>query len=109
MKVNILGATYTIYYRDETQDEYLKTADGYCDKTTKEIVVTKRPSHSELGDWEAYSKKVLRHEIIHAFLIESGLCENFEHHTWGHDETMIDWIAYQFPKILDVYTKVGCL
>lgn len=28
---------------------------------------------------------------------------------WGHEETMIDWIAIQFPKMLKTFEKVGCL
>lgn len=52
----------------------------------------------------------MRHEIIHAFLYESGLAENFEHaNEFGQDETMVDWIAMQFPKILEVYKEAGCL
>lgn len=27
----------------------------------------------------------------------------------GHEETMVDWIANQFPKIADVYEKLGIL
>ena len=54
--------------------------------------------------------KQLRHEIIHAFLSESGLQSNFEHCTkFGHEETMIDWIAVQFPKIYEVYKEVGAI
>ena len=55
-------------------------------------------------------KKQLRHEIIHAFLAESGLQTNFEHcRQFGHDETMVDWIAIQFPKIYKVYKDVGII
>ncbi|EKC80170.1 hypothetical protein LEA_01668, partial [human gut metagenome] len=28
---------------------------------------------------------------------------------WGHEETMIDWIAIQFPKILKTFEEIGCL
>ena len=109
MKVNILGTIYTVFERFPSDDEKLKSCDGYCDKTTKEIVVTKETPDSELGNWGIYRNKILRHEIIHAFLFESGLHENFKHEEWGHDETTVDWIACQFPKILDVYKKVGCI
>ena len=55
-------------------------------------------------------KKQLRHEIIHAFLSESGLDCNFEHlKQFGHEETMVDWIAIQFPKIYEVYKEVGAI
>ena len=109
MKINVLGTEYTIYERTAEEDKTLNTADGYCDKTTKVICVTKKTPDSNLGDWETYRKKVLRHEIIHAFLFESGLHENFEHKQWGHDETFIDWIANQFPKMQKAFEEAGCL
>lgn len=110
MKVNILGTEYTIKECKVDEDNYLNDCDGYCDKSSKTIVVCDRRENSELSDWEWYKKKVMRHEIIHAFLFESGLAENWEHsYKFGHDETVVDWIAMQFPKILEVYRKVGCL
>lgn len=109
MKVNILGTKYAIFEKDRHKDEILKSADGYCDHSTKVIVILKRPPDCEIGDFEEYRKKVLRHEIIHAFLFESGLRENFKHDEWGHDEIFVDWVACQFPKILEVYKKVGCI
>lgn len=32
-----------------------------------------------------------------------------EHSEFRHEETMIDWIAIQFPKMLKVFEEVGCL
>ena len=110
MKVNILGTDYTIEERTVEEDSYLNNCDGYCDKTTKEIVVAKQKTNSDLNDYDVYRKKVMRHEIIHAFLFESGLWECFEHaKQFGHEETMIDWIAVQFPKMQEVFEKAGCL
>lgn len=109
MTVNILGTNYSVYDRSEKEDKYLKDCDGYCDKTTKEIVVKTEGEDCELGDFEVYRKKVLRHEIIHAFLFESGLHENFRHSEFGHDETYVDWIAAQFPKMVQAFREVGAL
>ena len=110
MKVNILGTEYTIEERTDEEDATLKGLDGYCDKTIKLIVITKPTPDCNLGDWEWYRKKIMRHEIIHAFLFESGLHENYEHpNRYGHEETTIDWIAVQFPKMLEVFKEVGCL
>lgn len=108
-KVNILGTEYTIEILSAAEDDYLKRCDGYCDKTTKRIVVKEEDDDSELGNFEVYKKVCLRHEIIHAFLFESGLHQNFKHDTWGHDETMIDWVATQFPKLLKVFEQADCL
>ena len=55
-------------------------------------------------------KETLRHEILHAFLNESGLCSStlcFEG-GWTKNEEMIDWFAIQFPKIAKVYKECGC-
>ncbi len=48
-------------------------------------------------------KRIIRHEIIHAFMFESGLGFNFEHKPFGQDETMIDWFAIQYPKMKIVF------
>lgn len=109
MKVDILGEEWTITVSKAEDDSLLKDYDGYADKTSRKIVIKAKDDDCDLDNFEWYQKKVLRHEIIHAFLYESGLAENFEHHNWGHDETTIDWVAYQFPKMLTVFEKVGCL
>lgn len=109
MKVDILGTEYTIHELSKEEDSYLSRCDGYCDKISKKIVITTKHEDNELDDWEVYRKKVLRHEIIHAFLYESGLHENFKHNEWGHDETFVDWVACQYDKMLAVFQKVGCI
>lgn len=108
--VMVLGTEYKIYARVEEEDERLKTCDGYCDKTNKTIVIVDMDKvESNLGDRDWYSKKVLRHEIVHAFLYESGLHENTSRDTeHGHDEQMVDWIAVQGAKIHKAWQEVGC-
>lgn len=69
----------------------------------------KKAKDCDLKDYSVYQEKVMRHEIIHAFLFESGLSENFTHPEYGHDETYVDWIASQFPKMCEVFKEVGCL
>lgn len=109
--VNILGTEYTIAAKSRDKDERLSDCDGYCDKTSKEIVIVDLENEEyDISDIEWLGKKVLRHEIVHAFLYESGLHENFENHQWGGvDESIVDWIAIQFPKILKAYEEVGAL
>ena len=107
--INILGVEYTIKEQYENDNELLKGCDGYCDWTTKEIVV-EREMVGNLGDMEAYIRKVLRHEIVHAFLIESGLHEcSGETGAWASNETMVDWIARQGEKIYAAWREVGAL
>ena len=110
-KVNILGTEYTIEILKRDKDAFLMEADidGYCDKTTKRIVVRAEDETSELGNYDVYQRTCLRHEIVHAFLFESGLHQNFKHDQWGHDETMVDWIATQFPKMYKAFKEADCL
>lgn len=107
-KIDVLGTAYTIIEASQDEDKLLEKYDGYCDKSTKRIVVVKTPDSNELGDPEWYKKKCIRHEIIHAFLIESGLQENWTHED-GHDETYVDWIAAQFPKLQKAFEEAGAL
>lgn len=88
---------------------------GYCCSYKPLIVMAdlddeEHFSFDDEKEKENYFKASLRHEIIHAFLNESGLKDNFEHaHRMGHEETMVDWIAQQFPKILKVYQQLGVI
>jgi len=112
LKVNILGTEYKILFKTEEEEPFLKTCDGFCDRSRKEIVVAEMQPNPDIYqvdvDW--YKKKVMRHEIIHAFLSESGLEEN-SHNTdaWARNEEMVDWIAMQFPKILKAFKEVDCI
>lgn len=112
MKVNILGTKYKIIDRAEAEDPKLKENDGYCDSSSKEIVLLIYPEDvMNKADLERVRQKVLRHEIIHAFLCESGLEVNTAIYTggWAQNEEMVDWIAIQFPKILKVFKEVDAI
>jgi len=106
LKINVLGTKYELFEKERNQDSNLLKCDGYCDSTTKKIVVIK--SDSEIGNFEPYQKQVKRHEIIHAFLFESGLGADWFHPEFGHDETSVDWFASQYPKIHRAFTEAGC-
>lgn len=56
-------------------------------------------------------KKTLRHEIIHAFLTESGLHGNTYNVDggWAMNEEMVDWFAIQSPKIMRVFEELEVL
>ena len=107
--VHILGERWTVKERSESEDERLKDCDGYCDWTTREIVV-EREVCGNLGDMEKYIRKVTRHEIVHAFLLESGLHECAgEVCSWAANEEMVDWIARQGQKIYAAWKEAGAL
>lgn len=109
MKIDVLGTEYTIQEKAIDEDVLLANSDGYCDKTAHQIVIAAKDDDCDLSDFKAYQRKVLRHELIHAFLFESGLHENWEHKPSGHDETYVDWIATQFPKLVRAFKAAGCL
>lgn len=112
MKVNILGTKYKIVNRTESEDPKLKENDGYCDSSTKEIVLLIYPEDvMNKRDMKKFRKQVLRHEIIHAFLCESGLeaSASVPISGWAQNEEMVDWIAIQFPKIWEAFKEVDCL
>lgn len=111
MKINILGTTYKIITATENEKPKLKECDGYMDFSTKEIVVEKFESDPmSIQDLEFYTKKVMRHEIIHAFLYESGLWNNSgDVKSWAKSEEITDWIAIQAPKLFKTFKEAGAL
>lgn len=110
--LNVLGTNYSIYLNvPDDKDNYLKECSGYCDKSAKRISVMAESADSELADWDEYAKSCLRHELIHAFLYESGIDGNC---TWDipgeeHPEHMVAWIATQFHKLLMAFEATKCL
>lgn len=106
--VHVLGEEYTLDFVHEEYDEGLKTCDGYCDETIRHLSVKKykRGEPGEKKRLELQEQKNHRHEIIHAFLFESGLAENSE---WAQNEEMIDWFAIQAPKLVKAWQEVGAI
>lgn len=109
MKVNILGTEYRVEWKKRADDPSLNEADGYFDKTSKRIVVCEKDADCDLDNFPEYCKKVLRHEIVHAFMYESGLGENWEHKNIGQEETVVDWFAIQGPKIIEAWKHTECI
>lgn len=109
MKINILGSEWEILERSENDDQRLEGCDGYCDWTIKTIVV-EREITGTLTNMEAYLKKVKRHEIVHAFLLESGLDEcSGETDAWARNETMVDWFARMGIKIHSAWVAADAI
>lgn len=110
MKVNVLGVKYDLTVCTDREERRLFGCDGFCDETTKEIFVESYQNYK--NDWDSkqdvsvQTKKVKRHEIIHAFLSESGLAENSE---WARNEEMVDFFAIQFPKMLRAFKDADAL
>lgn len=109
--VNILGTTYVIVFMNEEQVPRLKECDGFIDVSIKEIVVgIFEPTERSVQDLKSYTNKVIRHEIIHGFLHESGLWNNSNSCIpWAMNEEMVDWLAIQFNKIQAAFIEAECV
>ena len=117
-KVDILGTTYTIYKCENCQDNNTlpNYEAGECRTISNEIYLADLTDQqrfntlnpNEIGGLE---REILRHEIIHAFLSESGLRWNSNNSTngWAENEEMVDWFAIQSPKIFKVYQELNIL
>lgn len=111
--INILGTEYKIIEKDEKDEKRLKINWGFCDYNTKEIYINadiNKETEDSCKNPEYFKKKVIRHEIIHAFLYESGLRENSSDiRAWAENEEMVDWFAIQSPKIFEIYKELDIL
>ena len=112
MNVDILGQNWEVIRATEDEIDYLRDVDGYTDFTTRKIVVKNvKKERGSVDNIECYMRKVTRHEIIHAFLFESGLhCNSLQFDDgWATNEEMVDWFAFQGDKIYKAWEKVGAL
>ncbi len=113
IKVNILGTNYEIIFKSTDEETRLKENWGFTDFHTKEIYITddiEKEAENSCKNLIDFKNKVMRHEILHAFLYESGLRENSNSTVaWAENEEMIDWFAIQIPKIVKVYEELNIL
>lgn len=107
IRISVLGTEYKISEVAAGEDPLLDIRDGYCDSSIKKIVISELKQETDSKkNLDAVRKNIIRHEIIHAFLFESGLDVNSK---WGTDETLVDWIALQFPKMEKAFKEAECL
>ena len=106
MKINILGAEYDFIETTDTDDPRLVHVDGVHLRYTKEILIEKNVLRHDSGDdiqtvRSERIKQVKRHELIHAFFLQSGLEE------YSNNEQLVSWLAIQLPKIIQAIKEVG--
>ena len=101
MEVDVLGTTYSIIKHDKNNPIKIGDCDGYCDYSVKEIHIAEMEDY-EWGNVEAHANRVMRHELVHAYLYESGLSAE----TWANNEEIVDWMAIQIPKINEKYKEL---
>lgn len=116
--VDILGTEYIIESIRKNQDKYMEENRliGYCNDSSRTIKILELLSCDDYKDMDERAchdaeAVTLRHELIHAFLSESGLRESSmdSNGPWSKNEEMVDWFAIMAPKIFKVYEKTGCL
>lgn len=101
-KVNILGTEYRVFFDLESEE-----ADGEARFYKKEIHL--RPVEKMLDNESSYeekvqrAKEVYRHELIHCTLFEMGADE------WSRDESLINLLAINSPKIFKVFQELDIL
>lgn len=113
--VNILGMPYDVIIgMTEEEDPGLENRMGYCIPVRQRIVVADLDAIDGWKDENEDAKRrclavTLRHEVLHAFLSESGLWSNSgDSQAWAMNEEMIDWIAMQWYKIQRVLEVLSC-
>ena len=111
--VNILGSEWTIKYVDD--DPAFEQANGFTNDAAREIVIENVKMKNDPLAFDMQSqynnqKRVLRHELIHAYLYESGLGDSSNScDAWAINEEMVDWFARNSPKIFATFKELKCL
>lgn len=116
-QLKVLGTSYRVEVRKYADDPIFSEdcVNAYCDAMRRLIVLCDMRTHP---GWHtapeealtAYAAETLRHEIVHAFLNESGLGSSacvFDG-PWSANEEMVDWLAIQGPKIEAAWREMGC-
>lgn len=113
--INVLGTEYEFITGADPEDKDMVGYDGACFYNRKQIKIV---DFSKKSGWkdepkesiEMKFKEVARHEIVHAFLKESGLAvSSLNAEAWAENEEMVDWIALQFPKMYQVFKELDIL
>lgn len=118
MKISILGTDYTITkkaYADEPDFEK-RSINGFCDSSLKQIVICDMTTYPGFENEPKAAlaideQETLRHEIVHAFLSESGLADSSLQYNgpWAKNEEMVDWFALIGPKIFKAWHEAGAM
>lgn len=114
-KITVLGEDWEVLYKDE--DKCFEIAKGYCNECKRQIIIQNLeynpddPTCLDLASQLIDQKRVIRHEIVHAFLYESGLAYSSlpSDEGWAVNEEMVDWFARMSPKIFKVYKELKLL
>lgn len=108
LEIDVLGAKYSVAFANEKDEPRLSRVCGFCDDSVKKIVIDNNENHDLLDkeDLLQQQKKTVRHEIVHAFLCESGLADCSD---WATNEEIVDWIALQGLKLYKAWQEAGAI
>lgn len=104
--VNVLGTDYEIKSNEDIYKTLMESQNtGECDMYAKVISIS--PQEYIINDIREDVRKsvyniCMRHEILHAFFHEAGVDK------YSADETLVDFIAMQFPKMKELFEEVDC-
>ena len=93
MTFDVLGTIYTLHYNEKKCED--QDAHGLCELYSKQIILNLQgfDQPNAFDKVEEFYKKVLRHELIHAFFHEMGL------NGYGSDEILVDALAHKLPQM----------
>lgn len=104
MYIDILGTPYNIKFQTPQENPKLDIADanGLAELYSKELIIRTgyEDDPNSFNNVTEFREKVMRHEVIHAFFHECGL------DIYSDDETLVNFLALQFPKLEAVMHKV---
>lgn len=114
-KANILGTDYNVRFGEKFPEhfaDYADNSDALFNGHNREIFIcVKKDKDLTNEGLDRRIKKSLRHELIHAFLYESGLSASsmYSNAVWAENEEMVDWFAIQCPKIFTLFSELDLL
>lgn len=107
-EINILGTTYKLYENVDPK-ELPEGMGGLTELYSKNIKIVDY-SKFDCDTSIELVKQTIRHELVHAFLFESGLAGNsFQNGAWADNEEIVDWIAMQTPKMFKLFKELDIL
>ena len=112
-QITVLGTPYQVKFG--TPSDYpdaLTDNDGVADHSVRKIFVKdlteSQGKKGMLRNQAEYQRHVIRHEIVHVFLDESGLRGSCDWVRIGGEE-MVDWLANMIPKINEILKQLEAL
>lgn len=107
-EITVLGRKIKILYCTSAHYDEMEDCEGVYSHFERNIRIDIEPWLMEEGTSQKFCnftgiKKVLRHEIVHAFFYCSGLSTQCD---YASNEELVDWIAAQLPEMANSIPKV---